>query len=268
MSQEVCVRKGEAEKKIPAQRRAEIRDLLSRYGAASIAQIASSLGVSVSTVRRDLAELEKEGALRRSHGGAVVVENTTLEFRFKDRRRHHLAEKTRIGEHAVTLLEVGQSVIFDSSSTVLRAAEALGRRLLEVTVVTNDVSMASVLAEVPNVSVVVPGGEIREGSFTLLGPLLTNFLKGLHVDVAFLGAHAISGDALSESSLSVVEAKRAMIEAARRVILLADHSKFRPPAFFEVARAEAIHDLVTDEGTPEAAIEAMDASGRLRVHVV
>ncbi len=268
MSQEVCVRKGEAEKKIPAQRRAEIRDLLGRHGVASMAQIASSLGVSVSTVRRDLAELEKEGAIRRSHGGAVMVEHTTLEFRFKDRRRHHLAEKTRIGEYAVTLLEAGQSVIFDSSSTVLCAAEALGRRLLEVTAVTNDVSVASVLAEVPNISVVVPGGEIREGSFTLLGPLLTNFLEGLHVDVAFLGAHAISGDVLSESSLSVVEAKRAMIGAARRVILLADHSKFRPPAFFEVARAGVIHDLITDGATPEAALEAMDVSGKLRVHVV
>lgn len=262
------MRKGEAEKRIPAQRRAEIRNLLSLRGAASVAKIALSLGVSVSTARRDLAELEKEGAVRRSHGGAVTVEHTTLEFRFKDRRRHHLAEKTRIGEYAVTLLEAGQSVIFDSSSTVLCAAEALGRRLLEVTAVTNDVNVASVLAEVPNTSVVVPGGEIREGSFTLLGPLLRNFLGGLHVDVAFLGAHAISGDALSESSLSVVEAKRAMIGAARRVILLADHSKFRPPAFFEVARAGVVHDLVTDNATTGAALEAMDASGRIRVHVV
>lgn len=262
------MRKGEAEKRIPAQRRAEIRNLLSLRGAASVAKIALSLGVSVLTARRDLAELEKEGAVRRSHGGAVTVEHTTLEFRFKDRRRHNLAEKTRIGEYAVTLLEAGQSVIFDSSSTVLCAAEALGRRLLEVTAVTNDVNVASVLAEVPNTSVVVPGGEIREGSFTLLGPLLRNFLGGLYVDVAFLGAHAISGDALSESSLSVVEAKRAMIGAARRVILLADHSKFRPPAFFEVARAGVVHDLVTDNATTEAALEAMDASGRIRVHVV
>ncbi len=262
------MRKGEAEKKIPAQRRAEIRNLLSLRGAVSIAKVASYLSVSDSTARRDLAELEKEGAVRRSHGGAVTVEHTTLEFRFKDRRRHHLAEKTRIGEYAVTLLEAGQSVIFDSSSTVLCAAEALGRRLFEVTAVTNDVNVASVLAEVPNISVVVPGGEIREGSFTLLGPLLENFLGGLHADVAFLGAHAISGDALSESSLSVVEAKRAMIGAARRVILLADHSKFCPPAFFEVARAGVVHDLVTDNVTIEADLEAMDASGRIRVHVV
>ncbi|MDP9425614.1 MAG: DeoR/GlpR family DNA-binding transcription regulator [Actinomycetota bacterium] len=261
------MRKGEAEK-IPAQRRAEIRNLLSLRGAVSIAKVASYLSVSNSTARRDLAGLEKEGAVRRSHGGAVTVEHTTLEFRFKDRRRHHLAEKTRIGEYAVTLLEAGQSVIFDSSSTVLCAAEALGRRLFEVTAVTNDVKVASVLAEVPNISVVVPGGEIREGSFTLLGPLLENFLGGLHADVAFLGAHAISGDALSESSLSVVEAKRAMIGAARRVILLADHSKFCPPAFFEVARAGVVHDLVTDNVTIEADLEAMDASGRIRVHVV
>ena len=259
---------GDGDRKIPAQRRAEVRGLVGLRGSASVSEIAEALDVSPSTVRRDFGALEREGFLRRSRGGAVTVERTTSELLFKDRRRHNRREKARIGEHAVSLLEAGQSVIFDSSSTVLAAAEALGRRRLPITAVTNDVAIASVLAEALEVGVVIPGGEVRRGSFTLLGPLLESFLKGLHVDVALLGMHAISGDALSESSLSVVEAKRAMIGAARRVVLLADNSKFRPPAFFEVARAGVIHDLVTDEGTPEAAIEAMDASGQLRVHVV
>ena len=259
---------GDGDKKIPAQRRAEVRGLVSLRGSASVSEIASTLEVSPSTVRRDLGVLEREGFLRRSRGGAVTIERTTSELRFNERRRHNRREKVRIGEYAISLLEAGQSVIFDSSSTVLSAAEALGRRRLPITAVTNDVAIASVLAEAPDVGVVIPGGEVRRGSFTLLGPLLGSFLKGLHVDVALLGIHAISGDALTESSLSVVEAKRAMIEAARRVVLLADHSKFRPPAFFEVTRAGVIHDLITDDATPEKALEAMDARGGLRVHVV
>ena len=256
----------ELERKIPAQRRAEIRALLGRRGAASIAEISTALGVSGSTVRRDLDELDREGAVRRSHGGAVTVEGTAFEHRFEDRRNHSPAEKGRIGAHAVTLLERGQSVVFDSSSTVLGAAEALGRRKLELTAVTNDVGIASVLAETAGVSVVVPGGEIRDGSLTLLGPYTQTFLDGLHVDVAFMGIHAVTGDVLSESSLDVVEAKRAMMRAARRVVLLADHTKFRPPSFFEVARLDGVDDLVTDEAAPPEALEAAREAG-LRVHL-
>jgi DeoR family transcriptional regulator, aga operon transcriptional repressor len=257
----------ELERKIPAQRRAEIRTLLGRRGAASISEIASALGVSGSTVRRDLDELDREGAVRRSHGGAVTVEGTAFEFRFEDRRNHNPAEKKRIGAHAVTLLEAGQSVIFDSSSTVLGAVEALGRLNLKVTAVTNDVGIASVLAETAGVSVVVPGGEIRDGSFTLLGPYTQTFLNGLHVDVAFVGIHAITDDVLSESSLDVVEAKRTMMRAASRVVLLADHTKFRAPSFFEVARLEDVNDLVTGEAAPKEALEAARAGG-VRIHLV
>ena len=223
------------------------------------------MGVSGSTVRRDLDELDREGAVRRSHGGAVTVEGTAFEFRFEERRGHSAAEKKRIGEHAVTLLEDGQSVVFDSSSTVLAAAEALGRRNFGIAAVTNDVGVASVLAEVPGVSVVVPGGEIRDGSLTLLGSYTQAFLGGLHVDVAFVGIHAVTGDVLSESSLDVTEAKRAMMRAARRVILLVDHSKFRPPSFFEVARLDAVDDLVTDDAAPP---EALEAATGVRVHLV
>ncbi len=253
-------------RRIPAQRRTEIRALLGRRGAASIAEIADALGVSGSTVRRDLDELDREGVVRRSHGGAVTVDGTAFEFRFEDRRRHNPAEKKRIGELAVTLLESGQSVVFDSSSTVLCAAEALGRRQVGVAAVTNDVGIASVLAEAAGTSVVVPGGEIRDGSFTLLGPYTQRFLDGLHVDVALMGIHAITGDVMSESSLDVVEAKRAMMLAARRVLLLADHTKFRPPSFFEVGHLDGVDDLITDGASPPEALESAREGG-LRVHL-
>jgi DeoR family transcriptional regulator of aga operon len=86
------------------------------------------------------------------------------------------------------------------------------------------------------------------------------------VDVAFVGIHAVTGDVLSESSLDAVEAKRAMMRAAHRVVLLADHSKFRPPSFFEVARLAGIDDLVTDGAAPPEALEAAGACG-VRVHL-
>lgn len=233
-----------------------------------MAEIADTLGVSASTVNRDLAALAEEGTIRRSYGGATTVERTTFEPLFEDRLRHNRRQKERIGRYAATLVEPGQSAIFDSSSTVLGVVEALGRRQLSLMAVTNDVTIASALADLAGVDVVVPGGEIREGSFTLLGSYTQSFLKQLHVDIAFLGIHAITGEVLSDTSLSVSEAKRAMIQAARRVILMADHSKFVSPAFFEVARMDAVQDLITDEGTDEGVLDAIRQSGFVRVHVV
>ena len=255
-------------RKIPAQRRAELLELTRRRGTVTVAEIAAALGVSASTVNRDLAVLAEEGMVRRSYGGATTVERTTFEPLFEDRLRHNRRQKERIGRYAATLLEPGQSVIFDSSSTVLGVVEALGRRGLSLMAVTNDVSIASALADLPGVDVVVPGGEIREGSFTLLGSYTQSFLRQLHVDVAFLGIHAITGEVLTDTSLSVSEAKRAMVQAARRVILLADHSKFISPAFFEVARLDAVQDLVTDEGTDVGVLDTIREGSFARVHVV
>lgn len=254
-------------RKMPFQRRAELLAMVRHRGTATVAEIAAALGVSASTVNRDLAVLAEEGAIRRSYGGATTAERTTFEPLFRDRLRHKRQEKVRIGQKAATLLEPGQSVIFDSSSTVLSAVGALGGRRRPIMAVTNDVSVASALADISEVSVVVPGGEIRAGSFTLLGSYTQSFLEQLRVDVALMGIHAITGEVLSDTSLSVSEAKRAMIGAAQQVILLADHSKFGPQAFFEVARLDAIDDLITDERTSAEALDAIRA-GRTRVHVV
>ena len=206
--------------------------------------------------------------MERSHGGAIIAEQTTFEPLFEERRKHHTEEKERIGEYAAGLIGVGQSVIFDSSSTVLAAVEAFGRRTAKITAVTNDIHIASVLAEASDVSVVMPGGEVREGSFTLLGPSTRQFLERLHVDTVFLGVHAISGGVLSDASLSVVEAKRGMISAARRVVLLADHGKFGSPAFYEIGGMNLVDDLVTDRSAPEEALEEIRESGSTRVHLV
>lgn len=255
-------------RKIPAQRRADILKLVRRHGSMTVAEISGTLGVSASTVRRDLDVLGEEGSVRRSYGGATTAERTTFEPLFRDRLRQNQREKARIGRHAISMLEPGQSVIFDSSSTVLGAVEALGRRAIPITAVTNDVNIASALADLPDASVVVPGGEIREGSFTLLGSYTQSFLQDLHADVALMGIHAITDGVLSDASLSVAEAKRAIIGAARRTVLLADHSKFGPPAFFDVASVEVVQDLVTDEAAPKEALDSIAASGDTRIHTV
>jgi DeoR family transcriptional regulator, aga operon transcriptional repressor len=258
--------------KIPAQRRAELLALLRERGAAPISELSVALQASESTVRRDLDHLDAQGLVRRTHGGAIITGltgRTTFEPMFADRRWHNPEEKARIGRLAATLLEDGQSVLFDSSSTVLSAAEAIVQHPVKITAVTNDVNLASVLALAPDgmMKVVVPGGEIRSGSFTLLGSTTKTFLERLHVDVALVGIHAITGPLLTEAGLDVAEVKQAIIRTAERVVLLADHSKFGPPAFFEVARMDAVHDLITDRDAPQDALDALRAEVSTRIHL-
>jgi DeoR family transcriptional regulator of aga operon len=258
--------------KIPAQRRAELLALLRERGAASISDLSVALQASESTVRRDLDQLDAEGLVRRTHGGAIMTEltgRTTFEPLFADRRWHNPEEKARIGRLATTLLEDGQSVLFDSSSTVLSVAEAIVQHPVRITAVTNDVNLASVLALAQDamMKVVVPGGEIRPGSFTLLGSSTISFFERLHVDVALVGIHAITGPLLTEGGLDVAEVKQAIIRTAERVVLLADHSKFGPPAFFEVARMDAVHDLITDRDAPQDALDALRAEVSTRIHL-
>lgn len=255
-------------RKIPAQRQAELSKLLKSRGAASVAEIAHALDVSESTARRDIDKLTKEGIVSRSHGGAAIVEPTTFEPLFKDRQLQNTEEKARIGRHAVTLLRPGQSVIFDSSSTVLSAIQSLSQSPVPLTAVTNDVNAASALALVPQVSVILPGGEIRAGSFTLLGSYAQSFFGRLCADVALIGIHSITDTVLSEAGLPVAGIKRAIIEAARRVVLLADHSKFGASAFVEVAKLDVVDDLITDKATPEEVLDAATTSLGTRVHVV
>lgn len=254
--------------RLPIERRSEILRLIRHRGAATVSEIAAETGVSASTVRRDLKGLAAQGSVQLSHGGAAAREGTTFEPVFRDRQRRNPEEKSRIAAKALEMLEPGQSVVFDSSSTVLAVIEVLQQRPVYLSAVTNDVSQASTLSEIEGVSVVVPGGQVREGSFTLLGSYTREFFQRLHADLLLLGIHALSGDLMTDASLEVVEAKRTMIEAARRTVLLADHSKFGSPAFFEVGETSLVDDLITGSDVSAEALEPIKASGQTRLHLV
>lgn len=254
--------------RLPVQRQAEIFEFVKWKETATIPEIVEAVEVSASTVRRDLKLLDSQDRLRLSHGGATIKRGTAFEPRFEDRRRRNPGEKATIAEKALEFLEPASSVIFDSSSTVLAVAELLRQKPIELSAVTNDVAVAGSLSEADGVSVVVPGGQVRQGSFTLLGSHTEEFFARLHADLLLLGIHAISEGVLTDASLEVVHAKRTMIRAAQRTILLADHEKFGPPAFFEVGSVALIDDLITDTGVSDEALEQIREAGEPRIHVV
>lgn len=248
---------------IPAQRRALILDLIRDSNGASIASLAERLAASESTVRRDLDYLTEQGYIERSHGGAMVkgAPNTTFEPQYEIGSRTQHAEKAAIGAAAAALVEAGQSVIFDSSSTVLEAALAVAKRGLRITAVTNDLNIASALAGQSAVHLIVPGGTLRPGSFTLIGEPGMDFLAGLHVDLAFIGIQALSGLRLADSSVEIAAMKRRMVDAARQVVLLADSSKFRETSFREVCGVERMARLITDDRLGARERKALEKAG-------
>jgi DeoR family transcriptional regulator of aga operon len=248
---------------IAAQRRALILDHFRRNGAESIVALAETVGVSPSTIRRDLDFLTEGGYIMRSHGGAMLSEGlrTTFEPQREIGSQIGHAAKAAIGARAVELLEPGQSVIFDSSSTVLEAAKAAVAQKLRLTACTNDIGTAAVLAESDALQLVVLGGTNRFGSLTMIGDPGLLFLERIHADIAFIGIHSLYGGRLSDTSIDLAAMKRRMIASAARVIVLADSSKFRHPAFCDVVPLSDIDAIVTDSDLGEDDRRAVAEAG-------
>ncbi len=235
---------------IPAERHARLLQVLRVRRAASIRELAELVGGSPSTVRRDLDDLAQRGALTRTFGGAAVKDGLMTTFEPDTAVAEHLEHeaKQRIGRHAALLIEPGQSVIFDSGTTVLEAAKAFAHRGVAATTVTNDVGIAQLLADAPGVRLVVLGGTLRPRSLTLYGEAAERFVGELHVDLALIGAHAVTGDLITETSLEIARIKRAIVRAARRTYVFVDPTKFRAPAFADVCRAGDVAGIITVRG--------------------
>lgn len=244
---------------IPAVRLALIRERLSQRGAASIHELAHAFGVSPSTIRRDLAMLDADGRLERTHGGAVMPRTSlaTFEQQTDAAARSALAQKRAIGREAARRLVDGGSVVLDASSTVDEAARALVDRQLRLTVVTNSMRAAQICGAADVMRVIVVGGTLRPASATLWGEPGEGFLSSVTADLCLLGAHAITGLLVTESSLEGAEIKRALMRAARSTILLADSSKFQQRAFCAVCTLAEFAEVITDDGIGAEALRTL-----------
>lgn len=256
---------------MPVQRRQRIVDFLQRHGAVTVAQLEQALGASVSTLRRDLDALAADGTVDRTHGGAVLRQQaaaySTFEPETEAAAELSPAEKAAIGQAAADALTPRQSVIFDSGTTVLEAARAAARRGIPLTAVTNDLAIAQVLGQSPLIQVHVLGGVLRAGSPTVLGHPLAEQVAGLQAELLIMGAHAVTGEVMSETSAEVAAAKQALMRSANQRWLLVDASKFRPRAFARIGSLSEIDALYTDRQIPGAEEERLRALP-LALHVV
>lgn len=231
------------------ERRELISDELRRRGRVTVSRLAAAYGVAPETVRRDLIELEQRGELRRVHGGAVAAERARVEPAVAERAGHMAAEKSRIAEAALAQLpDDDGTVLLDAGTTTGALVERFptGRRL---TVVTNAVPHALRLAALPALTVIVIGGRLRARTLATVDELAVEMVRDLRVDVAYVATNGISERGCSTPDPAEAAVKRALVAAADRVVLLADHTKFGEEHFVRFAGLGDLDVVVTDDRT-------------------
>ncbi len=248
---------------LPAKRRALILETVRREAMVSLKDLADSLGMSLSTVRRDVDYLAQSGHLERTHGGAMLSPTSSPVFEPEPEiaTAVEAAAKAAIGAHAAAMLHPGQCVIFDSGSTTAAAARAAVARNIPFTAFTNDLQIAALLAASTAVTVHVPGGRVRPGSATILGSAAVAAIGLLRADLAFVGAHAMTPEEVSDTSIELAEIKRAIIAAAGRPVLLVDSSKMFHRAFCGFGAPAQFHRVITDARIDGARQGALAARG-------
>ncbi len=245
----------------PESRRAEILSLIEREGERTIDTLAERFGVSGMTIRRDLQALSDHGRVIRTHGGAAPAQRISFEFRFLERTRHRAAEKDQIAAVAASLVQPGDSVLLDSSTTTL----AIARRLATIgglTVVTTSLPIASELFGREGVEVMLLGGSLRKDSPDLIGALTENNLDLVRADVAFIGADAIDhAGYIYNRSNELGRMLARMADAADRVYAVADHSKVGRHELMRFAHLRDWIGLITDSGLDKAIARRLEKHG-------
>lgn len=230
---------------IPEERRDKILDYVNRHGFAKISQLSELFEVSEMTIHRDLNHLEQRGQVKKSYGG-VVSAQSQVEIEFNTRIRANIASKRAIGRAAASLVEDGDSILLDASTTALAMVPALEPRR-DLAIFCTGVATLVALSRMPHIRVYGTGGELYHPSQEFFGMQPLEFLGKIHVDKYFAGVsgiHAVHG--ITDPLLQEVQIKRQSAAVAGRVIILADRTKFGRVAEFNTLAFDEIDLIITN----------------------
>ena len=230
-------------------------------GRVEVSELATVLDVTPETVRRDLTALERAGLLRRVHGGAILVDLFGFEPALAARETVNTDAKRRIAVAALAQLPEEGAIALDAGSSTYRLAELLpADRAL--TVVTNSLPIASLLAGRKELTVHMVGGRVRGRTLATVDSAALSYLASVFVDVAFLGINGFSvARGLTTPDSAEAAVKSALASSARRRVLLADHSKFDTAHFAHVADLADIDVIITDSALSDDAASEIEAAG-------
>ena len=226
-------------------RQSEILAKLRQSGRVGVEELATHFGVTLQTIRRDLNELSEAKALVRVHGGAMIASGVA-NLAYEARQLVAQRAKRRIGEAAARLVPDNASLFINIGTTTEEVAKALSGHS-GLLVITNNLHVASELYRHAGVEVIVTGGTVRQGDGGIVGAMTVAHIEKFRVDLAIVGASAIDADGtLLDFDVREVESSRAIVEHARRVVLVADSSKFSRSAPVKIASFSEIDIFVTD----------------------
>lgn len=227
-------------------RHMHILEKLDQQKKVEVEMLANELNVSEMTVRRDLEKLETNGELVRTFGGAIPVQTISNEISYKDKKVKNVLQKRMIAEKAVEKIENNHIIFLDSGTTTLEISKKILSLDFNLTVITNDISIANVLMD-SNIDVIVLGGHLQNNTGSILGTLTFDLIKKLNADLFFLGAHAVDEEyGITAPSIEKAQVKIAMMQSSREVILVTDKSKYGNKALFKVCELDEINEIITD----------------------
>lgn len=245
---------------LPHQRRDKILELIREDGHAKVFNLSRIFKVSEVTIRQDLERLENDGLVKREHGGAVLIDMDAGVRNITLQNQKNMAEKMAIARRAVSYINNGDTIILDSGSTTTEIAKLL-IDFQDITVITNALNIALILGAHPNINLVVTGGEFKAPTLSLTGQKTADFFNNLNVDKLFLATAGITLKAgLTYPSISDICVKRAMIESANEVYLVADSTKIGFNSFASLGALSLINLLITDSNLSKEGEDMLESN--------
>lgn len=230
----------------------KIEELLMENGSVMISNLSELLEVSEETIRRDLEKLEKTNKLKRVRGGAYLPETSDHEVPIGIREKIFLEEKQLIGKRCVELIEEGDCIMLDSSTTVLHIAKNLNASKKKVTVITNSLKVADEFQNSKNVELICLGGTLRKSTSSFVGYMTTDSLEKLSADKAFISCTAISADfgVTDNHELEAVIRKKMLVNSMKKYLTL-DYTKFDSPSINKICKLSELDVIITDKKIPK-----------------
>lgn len=247
---------------LKTQRQNDILKLLEEADILSVSDLSEKLNSSMMTIRRDLEDLESKGIIKKVHGGALLLKKNNLQPSFYERITEYSEEKERIGKAAAGMIKEGDIVFFDGGTTSLAVADNVSSEL-KFTAITNNAMTVSKLCSKSHVNVIAIGGEVHHSSFSAVNNIAIELINRFNADIAFISTKAFSyPEGLFEAELPLIEVKKAMVNKAKQVILLVDHSKFETKSLCKSVPLNCIDTIVTDKKSPADILENLKKDGK------
>lgn len=246
---------------LPGERRNRILELLQVSRTVTVQSLCDTLQASEATIRRDLAILEGEGRLERTHGGAILGSQTkpNHEESFHEKESRYAAQKRAIAQKAFALLKEHDSVVLDAGTTTFELARLIGQSTLAITVITNSTILAGELAGNPNLELIALGGKVRLHTQASVGSIAIDTLRRFNASKTFLAVNGISAEhGLTTPDLEEAAMKTAMLNAGFERFVLADHTKFNRISLCQIAPVSMVDTIITDSDLAPDLVQAFE----------